>query len=1282
MLYANQHSKYQPSVLRAAITNAWCMDEQQAINALLHTPLMTEHQIRYTQQQAHQLIEKVRSARLSQGGIDAFMQEYSLSSQEGIALMCLAEALLRIPDTTTSDKLIKDKLSDMNWSAHQGQSDSLFVNSATWGLILTGQILSAESTRTSTISRTLKKLSGRIGEPMIRQATRYAMKLLGEQFVTGQTVEAALKRAKKKENIGYRYSYDMLGEAAKTDTDALFYLSEYKKAIEAIGTQSKDLDIISGPGISIKLSALHPRYEVAQYGRVMDELYPRLYELALLAKKYNLGLNIDAEEANRLELSLDLIEKLCEEPSLAGWNGIGVVIQAYQKRCPYVIDWLIDTAKRTQHRLMIRLVKGAYWDSEIKLAQELGLDGYPVYTRKVYTDLSYLYCAQKLLDAPEQVYPQFATHNAYTLSAILELAGQYRDFEFQCLHGMGETLYDQVVGKNNLNIPCRIYAPVGTYKNLLAYLVRRLLENGANSSFVNQILDENIPISRLIADPIQIVKSLAGKPHAHLPLPRNLYGNQRLNSKSFELNSEKDLDQLNRAMAQFSQKLYHAKPTTTVTTDHLNNNNDQDPPSTAIKNPANHNEIIGHVSEAGAKHIEAALTIATAAFPAWQHTTCDQRATLLEKAADLFEEHMPELMQLAIREAGKTLANAIAEIREAIDFCRYYAKQAREEFTVESGLTGRGPIVCISPWNFPLAIFTGEVAAALAAGNTVLAKPAEQTPLIAARAVELMHQAGISPDVLQLLPGQGETVGAALVQDQRIKGVIFTGSTEVAHSINRTLAQRDEVIPLIAETGGQNAMIVDSSALAEQVVTDVITSGFDSAGQRCSALRVLFLQEDIADHMVTMLKGAMAELTIGNPAQLNVDVGPVIDTEAQTRLNQHIEKTKTQAKLLFQCELPKNNGTFVAPTVFELNNLNDLKQEVFGPIIHIVRFKAGELDQVIEQINATGFGLTLGVHSRISKTINEVIAKAKVGNLYINRNQVGAVVGVQPFGGEGLSGTGPKAGGPLYMHQLVSSQYSQDQQQSENHSTEHTHSSIPTPEPAPTTAVTIDAIKQAISQQTIWQEGNAQRSALLEIALNKARDRKLTPNLDQHQRDLLITQSKVLASKIQQATLLPSPTGEDNTLSNHPLGTLLYLLDQATTVTACLNSISATLASGNSLVVVNIHPTITHINIQAIINCFYDAGVPPAALSFFATHPEEINSVIADHQITIAGLVYSGINPAIYNKQLSLRASAILPFIHITKHSVPLHRLVHERTITINTTAAGGNASLMTMQED
>ncbi|ODN43711.1 bifunctional proline dehydrogenase/L-glutamate gamma-semialdehyde dehydrogenase PutA [Piscirickettsia litoralis] len=1265
MLYDNKHPKYQPSALRSAITNAWCMDEKQAVESLLNTPLMTEQQVRYTQQQAHKLIEKVRAARLSQGGIDAFMQEYSLSSQEGIALMCLAEALLRIPDATTSDKLIKDKLSDMNWSAHQGQSDSLFVNSATWGLIITGQLLSEESTKASSISRALKKLTERIGEPMIRKAVSYAMKLLGEQFVTGETIEAALKRATKKEKAGYRYSYDMLGEAAKTDKDALFYLGEYQKAIEAIGAHSKDLDMISGPGISIKLSALHPRYEVAQYGRVMDELYPRLYELALLAKQYNLGLNIDAEEADRLELSLDLIEKLCEESELTGWNGIGVVIQAYQKRCPYAIDWLIETAKRTRHRLMIRLVKGAYWDSEIKLAQELGLEGYPVYTRKVYTDLSYLHCAEKLLNAPEHIYPQFATHNAYTLSAILELAGQRRDFEFQCLHGMGETLYDQVVGEDHLDIPCRIYAPVGTYKNLLAYLVRRLLENGANSSFVNQILDEEVPINQLTEDPIQAVQALGGKPHAHLPLPRNLYGNQRLNSKSFELNSEKDLDQLDQAMSEFAGKTYHAKPT-------LHTDNSEHA-SIAIKNPADHNEVVGQVTEAGAEHIEAALKTSTQAFPAWQQTPSAQRAKLLEKTADLFEEHMPELMQLAIREAGKTLANAIAEIREAIDFCRYYAEQARHEFTAESGLVGRGPILCISPWNFPLAIFTGEVVAALAAGNTVLAKPAEQTPLIAARAVELMHQAGISPEVLQLLPGQGETVGATLVKDARIKGVIFTGSTDVAHIINRTLAERNEIIPLIAETGGQNAMIVDSSALPEQVITDVITSGFDSAGQRCSALRVLFLQEDIADNMITMLKGAMTELTIGNPAQLSVDVGPVIDEEAQIRLNQHIKKTKSQAKLLFQCELPKNNGTFVAPTAFELENLNDLKQEVFGPVVHIVRFKADELNQVIEQINATGFGLTLGVHSRISTTINEITAKAKVGNLYINRNQVGAVVGVQPFGGEGLSGTGPKAGGPLYMHQLVSHK---NKPENNNQATDK----APKQETNSENSVSISLIKQAIKKKAVWQEGNEQRATLLEIAMNKVRDRKL---LIEHssQLDSLINQAKTLANSINHAELLQGPTGEDDTLSNHPRGIMLYVIDHTTTAIECINTISATLATGNSLIIINSTNNQAVIDIQALIACFHEAGVPQEVLGYFVSS-ENISSVITDNQVNIAGLIYSGAQPAAYNKQLSLRSGAILPFIHISEQAAPLHRLVHERTVTVNTTAAGGNASLMTMQED
>ena len=996
--------------LRQAVTDAYRRDEIEAVQDMLQRAQMTDEERNAASELARRLVTQVRSSRTKASGVDALMHEFSLSSEEGVALMCLAEALLRIPDNATRDRLIADKISEGNWKSHLNNSPSLFVNAAAWGLLITGKLTT--NTSEKNMGSALSRIISKGGAPLIRQGVNYAMRLLGKQFVTGQTIEEALQNGKEREKMGYRFSFDMLGEAAYTEEDANRYYNDYVQAIHAIGKDAAGQGVYEGNGISVKLSAIHPRYSRAQHERVMSELLPRLKELFLLGKKYDIGINIDAEEANRLELSLDLMEALVSDPDLAGYKGIGFVVQAYQKRCPFVIDYLIDLARRNNQKLMIRLVKGAYWDSEVKWAQVDGMEGYPTYTRKVHTDISYLACARKLLDAQDAVFPQFATHNAYTLGAIYQM-GKGKDFEHQCLHGMGETLYDQVVGPQNLGRRVRVYAPVGTHETLLAYLVRRLLENGANSSFVNQIVDENISIDRLIKSPFDTIAEQGIHLHPALPLPRDLYGKGRLNSQGVDFSNENVLQNLQEKLNQASSEDFHAA---SIVNGEARNVGEAQP----VRNPADHNDVVGTVSFADAALAQEAIGAAVAALPEWSAKPASERADCLRRFADLLEQHTPALMMLAVREAGKTLNNAVAEVREAVDFCRYYANEA--ENTLPKDAKAVGAIVAISPWNFPLAIFTGEVVSALAAGNTVIAKPAEQTSLIATYAVSLMHQAGIPTSALQLVLGAGD-VGSALTGDTRIGGVIFTGSTEVARLINKALSKRDDSPVLIAETGGQNAMIVDSTALPEQVCLDVLNSAFDSAGQRCSALRILCVQEDVADKMINIIKGAMDELVVGKPTQLTTDIGPVIDAEAQQNLLAHINRMKGVAKAYHEvktaADVDSNNSTFVRPILFELNNLNELQREVFGPVLHVVRYRASELDQLIDQINAKGYALTSGVHSRIEGTVDHIRDRIEAGNIYVNRNIVGAVVGVQPFGGHGLSGTGPKAGGSFYLQRLV-----------------------------------------------------------------------------------------------------------------------------------------------------------------------------------------------------------------------------------------------------------------------
>ncbi|NMQ28243.1 bifunctional proline dehydrogenase/L-glutamate gamma-semialdehyde dehydrogenase PutA [Candidatus Accumulibacter phosphatis] len=1019
-----------PQALRQRLRDYHRIDEETLVEELIAKARFTASEQQGIRQRATPLVQTVRDQRLKSGGIDAFLTTYDLSSREGVVLMCLAEALLRIPDADTVDRLIRDKIGSTEWQKRLGASHSTFVNAGTWALMLTGQIVNLDTAQRN-LSGILRRLVSRTGEPVIRQAVTTAMRILGKQFVMGRNINEALERARSAEKAGYRHSYDMLGEAARTSADALRYFDSYSKAIAAIGDSASGRPPFIAPSISIKLSALHPRYEVANEERARRELLPAIKALAVRAKARNIGLTIDAEEAERLELSMGLIEALATDHELLGWNGLGLAIQAYQKRALPLLDWLADVAHRGQRRLLVRLCKGAYWDAEIKIAQERGHSDYPVFTRKVTSDVSYLACTRRLFADPQAFYPAFATHNAHTLAAVAEIAisaGGSDEWEYQRLHGMGEELYDQIVGATKWNRPCRVYAPVGSHEDLLAYLVRRLLENGANSSFVNRIADAELPIDALIADPVERLAALAVKRQPRIPLPRDIFGAKRANSEGPDMNDKAALQDLHQAIQQSQTVNYLAAPL-------IGGKQGTGASSRPVCSPANRREVVGQVIEASVADVNAALAVAQAAFPAWEATPAATRAAALERAADLMQEGLPELVALIVREGGRIQVDAVSEVREAIDFCRYYAAQAREKFaapivlpgpTGESNslsLHGRGVFVCISPWNFPLAIFVGQIAAALAAGNTVLAKPAEQTPLVAALAVGMLHSAGIPTNVLAFLPGDGR-VGAAMVAGRECAGVAFTGSTEVARIIARSLAGKDgPLVPLIAETGGQNALIADSSALPEQIVRDVLASAFNSAGQRCSALRVLFVQADIADRVGTMLAGAMQELRIGDPADLRTDVGPVIDEAARKVLVAHASWLDSFATPLYTCALDEQataDGSFFAPRAYEIDSLSRLEREVFGPILHIVRWRGEDLDKVCDAIASTGYGLTLGIHSRIEDTVRRITARLHVGNTYVNRNLIGAVVGVQPFGGEGLSGTGPKAGGPHYLYRFAS----------------------------------------------------------------------------------------------------------------------------------------------------------------------------------------------------------------------------------------------------------------------
>lgn len=1228
-------------VLRKRILEAWRRSEHEALSEMLQLASLSKEMTDRSHNLAAHLVNRMRNRDIQNDRsalVQGLLQEFSLSSDEGIALMCLAEAFLRIPDAPTRDALIEDKLCAGNWALHVGQSESIFVNAAAWGLMLSAKLLNSKEK--NGLGASLSRALAKGGEPLIRKAMGLAMRLMGQQFVAGETINEGIKNAKKFESIGFRYSYDMLGEAAVTMSDAKRYIADYESAIHAIGKSAKGIGVYKGPGVSIKLSALHPRYCRAQVDRVENELYPALLHLAKLACQYDIGLNIDAEETDRVDLSLDLLERLCFEQELKGWNGIGFVVQAYQKRSPFVIDYLIDLAKRSQHRLMVRLVKGAYWDSEIKRAQMDGFEDYPVYTRKAFTDISYVVCARKLLEVPDVIYPQFATHNAYTLSVIMELANPdaYYDgqYEFQCLHGMGEPLYEQIVGSSAVNFarPCRIYAPVGTHETLLAYLVRRLLENGANTSFVNRVADPSVSINDLIKDPVEQVREwmgqegMLGKSHPHIPLPLDLYGPMRKNSSGIDLANENILKKINDSFRARSQEKtscsspFEQKPKHVV--------------SEQIKviNPANNRDKLGYVRVASFEEIKSSINAVSQFAPTWAETEPGIRASALIRSAEMMEGMRDQLIFLIVREAGKSIANAISEVREAVDFLRYYASQVN--FTFETSThQPLGPVVCISPWNFPLAIFTGQVAAALAAGNTVLAKPSEQTNFIALEAVKILWKCGVPQEALQVIIGEGRAVGPILIEDSRVQGVMFTGSTEVAKilqsSLSKRLNQWGKPVPLIAETGGQNAMIVESSALPEQVVMDVVASAFDAAGQRCSALRVLCLQEEVAKKITEMLIGAMRELRLGDPMQLCNDIGPVIDKDACDTINAHIEKFRQGGFVIHQAAYGGESeiqalikqGNFVLPTLIEIDSVSDLSGEVFGPVLHIVKFKRENLKDLMEGIKSSGYGLTMGLHTRIDQTQSVVKSLSNVGNLYVNRNMIGAVVGVQPFGGEGLSGTGPKAGGPLYLNRLLNKQ---PNLAISNLFGAITQADLPSPE--------IGKIKQQLDELKSWcaKEG---------ISIP-------APN-----------QSMLTGFKY----LMPGPTGELNCYELKPRATVLCL---AKTKWDLLLQLTTVVGLGSRAV--------------------WDSG-NKIAVSVFETLP-----ILLRKQITLSAnwelecfdvVIQHGSerDHLFVQEKLAKREGAILSLVAMCEGdpSIPIERLMTERVISINTAAAGGNATLMAM---
>ncbi|MFP3977645.1 bifunctional proline dehydrogenase/L-glutamate gamma-semialdehyde dehydrogenase PutA [Marinobacter sp. KMM 10035] len=1195
---------------RQAVRDYYLEDEYKVIHEMIADAQLSEADRKMISARAADLVRSVRESAKSTI-MEKFLAEYGLTTKEGVALMCLAEALLRVPDNTTINALIEDKITSGNWGAHVGKATSAFINSTTVALLMTSNLLK-DSDR-HTVGDTLRKLVKRLGEPVVRTVAGQAMKEMGRQFVLGRDIEEAQSEAESYMAKGYTYSYDMLGEAARTDADARRYFESYSQAIDSIAKNCKG-DVRKNPGISVKLSALLARYEYGQKERVMNELVPRALELAKKAAAANMGFNIDAEEQDRLDLSLDVIEAIMSDPTLANWEGFGVVVQAFAKRASHTLDWLYALAEKLDRRIMVRLVKGAYWDAEIKRAQVMGLSDFPVFTRKACSDVAYIACAKKLIGMSDRIYSQFATHNAHSVSAVRELASAagLKNYEYQRLHGMGESLHNQVLSESG--VPCRIYAPVGKHSDLLAYLVRRLLENGANSSFVNQIVDTSITPEEIAKDPIDTVqelgKNLSSK--AIVP-PTELFGAKRRNSKGWDITDPVTVARIDEGRGAFRSHLWTGGPLiagTVTGTDVLE-----------VTNPANPDDLVGHITHANEADVNAAITAAEQGFASWSATSAEDRAACVRKVGDLLEENVHELFALTTREAGKSLLDGVAEIREAVDFAQFYANEGLRN---KDNGEARGIICCISPWNFPVAIFAGQVLANLAAGNVVVAKPAEQTSLLAFRVVEMMYEAGIPKDAIQLLPGTGATVGTALTSDSRVAGVCFTGSTATAQRINKVMTENMAPdAPLVAETGGLNAMIVDSTALPEQVVRDVLASSFQSAGQRCSALRMLYVQKDIADNLLEMLYGAMEELGIGDPWALSTDVGPVIDEAARKKIVDHCEKFEREGRMLKKLPVPEK-GLYVSPAVLRVNGIEELEEEVFGPILHVATFEAKEIDKVVDAINAKGYGLTFGIHSRVDNRVDQIVARIKVGNTYVNRNQIGAIVGSQPFGGEGLSGTGPKAGGPQYVRRFLKG--------------------ATVERPAEPGAKTIDGKKL---------DGLIGSLSKLSVAAPKARIDAMEPVF-----------GKVPAPLDAHPEELPGPTGELNRLSNHARGTVLCLGPDKETALA---QAAMALSQGNKVVV--IAPGVEDVVARAA-----QAGLPLVG----------VDGLLDPEVLARAGgfeAVVSCADQALlrkYREALSKRDGALIPLI--TEHMLD-QRFVIERHLCVDTTAAGGNASLIAASE-
>ncbi|MDE0746810.1 MAG: bifunctional proline dehydrogenase/L-glutamate gamma-semialdehyde dehydrogenase PutA [Porticoccaceae bacterium] len=1245
--------------MRKKVRRATHQDEHQAVTQLLHANPLSIKARDTILQDARHLVTNCRADKNSSGTLDAFLLEFGLSNAEGVALMCLAEALLRVPDTLTADRLIAEKIQAGNWSLHRGQSESLFVNASTWGLMLTGQLVSLDREITQDTDHWVKRLTATMGEPVIRAAVMQAMKIMGGQYVLGRTITEGLKRGTKHNDPQTRFSFDMLGEGARTEADAAQYLKAYGDAIDEIGkTSNRETNVYSANGISVKLSAIHPRYYFSQHQAVMSELLPRIKQLCLQAKKYNIGLSIDAEEAYRLDISLDIFEALAKDSELGDWQGLGFVLQAYQKRAPDTAKWLIGLAKETDRRIMVRLVKGAYWDAEIKHAQELGLASYPVFTRKANTDLCYQHCAGILLDAEENIYPQFATHNAYTATMILKLAGE-REFEFQRLHGMGHILYAQLktqIKMTAMPIPLavRVYAPIGNHKDLLPYLVRRLLENGANSSFVNRFLDHQTPVEELLKDTRDQVTSSFPYQHKMIAIPDEMFtvgGEERKNAVGIDLDSPLETEALLSTIKQTAELLSHP----------IIDGRDIQCELQPAYNPANQKQLIGHYSKADEISILTALESSHAAQPTWNTLGHQIRADILGRVADLMERDCAELMGVVALEAGRTLGDGISEVREAVDFCRYYALQARS--LAAQGLQGQGVFLCISPWNFPLAIFVGQIAAALAAGNTVIAKPAAQTPAIAACAIRLFHKAGVPGPALQLLLGSGAQIGKLLVGDSRIAGIAFTGSTGTAQSINQQLAARPGgPINFIAETGGQNCMVVDSTALPEQVVDDVISSAFQSAGQRCSALRVLFIQSDIADNTLKMLAGAMASMKAGDPRLLSSDLGPVIDGAAQAELQTHIDRMNAEATFIAKVELEEQcvNGSYIAPHVFEINSLDQLNEEVFGPILHVIRYSSEQLGSVIQQINDTGYGLTLGIHSRIEAFAETVFRNTIAGNTYINRNMVGAVVGVNPFGGRGLSGTGPKAGGPNYLMR-----FSRETTQVDN------ERSFPI-DLEDTKIVNSNSVVKAVKAMPNWQARSIDgRLAILQAAITRKSTAEFLPILK------TIARGK-LANPIQ----LLGPTGEDNRLSLHGRGVMVLVVLESDLIAEAEKQIASALLCGCPVIVTVDR---THINqLEAIRTGYQRAGLAKQLLQIEVLGT--LTGLIQNNSIEGIMANCKNADSTPLRQAAAKRTGSIIPLIEWPRDNegYNYHWLLwflSERTRTENLVARGGNTQLFNLTE-